>query len=231
MRELSEKEIEIEYRDVKLTDIPDMWNDIERNLAPKRRKRVIPVRRIASMAAVVAAVILLIPVASVVLQSEKGNMDANDGMGEDVNQEMMDAENNMASDESEQKAEDNNEDSAANGDDGSEQEDVGPNEPDGLKDIVLQLEVEIHKAAERGKGIIIAATVADILNDSSEGVQDFYEIGEEVVIIYEYDELGYTIEDFTGNLVIACEEKEGEFKLLEILEKKELDHCIWNHGS
>ena len=35
MRELSEKELELEYKNLKLTDIPDMWENIERNLAPK----------------------------------------------------------------------------------------------------------------------------------------------------------------------------------------------------
>lgn len=38
MREFSEKELEEKYKDLKMQDIPDMWEDIERNLAPKKVK-------------------------------------------------------------------------------------------------------------------------------------------------------------------------------------------------
>ncbi len=98
MRELSEKELELEYKNLKLTDIPDMWENIERNLAPKnpvkaeqikegiqkkkpekqqaeaeiqQKKKVVPIRRISSIAAAVAVVLLLVPVANVVMSGGK----------------------------------------------------------------------------------------------------------------------------------------------------------------
>lgn len=95
MKELSEKELENEYKDLKMTDVPDMWADIERNLAPKeskepddskpsgedlklvpiRMKNRIPIKKIASMAAVVAAVLLLVPVAHVIQKGTLNSMD------------------------------------------------------------------------------------------------------------------------------------------------------------
>ena len=38
MRKMSEKEIEKIYKDLKLTDIPDLWDNIEGNLAPKSKR-------------------------------------------------------------------------------------------------------------------------------------------------------------------------------------------------
>lgn len=106
MREFSEKEIEEKYKDLKMMNVPDMWEDIERNLAPKNvefknvesknaesqmtekkadnkkavgsRGKRIPIGRIASIAAVLAVVLLAVPVWNMIRQGVDGTMKSSD---------------------------------------------------------------------------------------------------------------------------------------------------------
>lgn len=37
--EFSEKELQDNYKNLKMMEVPDMWDEIERNLAPKKKKK------------------------------------------------------------------------------------------------------------------------------------------------------------------------------------------------
>lgn len=76
--ELSEKYLTSNYRNIKMTDVPPMWEEIERNLAPKKPRRAIPLRRLASLAAVVLAVLILVPVLYVLRQGQGKKMSQSD---------------------------------------------------------------------------------------------------------------------------------------------------------
>ncbi len=66
MKEFSEKELEDQYKNWKMMDVPPMWEEIEKKLAPKekrvpasvgKRKRV-PMRRMAAAAAILCVLLL-----------------------------------------------------------------------------------------------------------------------------------------------------------------------------
>ena len=215
MRELSEKELEKEYKDLKMTDIPDMWDDIERNLAPKKKKRVVPIRRIASMAAVVAAVAVLVPVMYVIQQGGKKNASMDSAVNENASM---------------------SESADMNGSAGMEESFQESSDVYNKMENILQLEIRVQNVEKTEGGLLILATVTDHpdSNDSDEaGQSSGYQPGDEIRILYEYEEnesgesdkkedpesgdMGYAEEDFSGILKVLCEKTEENLKLLEIL--------------
>lgn len=70
MNKLSEKELEKYYKELRMTDVPPMRDEIERNLAPREtvRKntiplwRRIPVKQLSAAAAVLVVALLLVSV-------------------------------------------------------------------------------------------------------------------------------------------------------------------------
>ena len=206
MRELSDKELEDEYRDLKMTDIPDMWESIERNLAPKKPKKVIPIRTIASLAAVVAVVLLLAPVVRSIRQSED-MADANSAAENSVNS----ATSNDSWGETEQQT---NEQAQAEEDTEEEQEESGQGTAEHSEALEEQsqvtLTVLIQQVQEADNGLLILAEVTEA-EDSG------YQPGEQLHISYEYDEKAYQKEDFQGTLRLRLQKEEENLKLLEIL--------------
>lgn len=194
MRELSEKELEDEYRNLKMTDVPDMWKSIERNLAPKKQKKVIPIRPIASLAAVVAVVLLLVPVVRSIRQSKSGDM----------------AYENSAADNSVNSATSNDgwgETEEQTNDQAQAEEDT-EEEQEAQSQVTLMVLIQQVQEAENGLLILAEVTEAE---DSG------YQPGEQLHISYEYDEKAYQKEDFQGTLRLRLQKEEENLKLLEIL--------------
>ncbi len=194
MRELSEKELEDEYRNLKMTDVPDMWKSIERNLAPKKQKKVIPIRPIASLAAVVAVVLLLVPVVRSIRQSKSGDM----------------AYENSAADNSVNSATSNDgwgETEEQTNDQAQAEEDI-EEEQEAQSQVTLMVLIQQVQEAENGLLILAEVTEAE---DSG------YQPGEQLHISYEYDEKAYQKEDFQGTLRLRLQKEEENLKLLEIL--------------
>lgn len=95
MSKLTEKELLEQYKNLKMMDTPAMWDDIERNLAPKkvsagqedsgqtaegraaafRKKQVVSFRRWVSFAAVVLAVLVIGPVVYFIGTNQSKGMD------------------------------------------------------------------------------------------------------------------------------------------------------------
>lgn len=231
MREFSEKELQEEYKNLKMTEIPDMWDDIERNLAPKKKK-VISLRVLGSVAAVFAAVILIGPVLHVIQQGGMVSMDMltnesasmmesaesvvednesvesiveDNESAENVVQDMENVEN-MVEDNGGNYAEVN-----VGADTGDRKEstetEYTSNEQTAPKWNIIELEVEIQNTRAESGQLVITAKVLSPVDDS-------YAAGDVVEI--RGNEEQYQASDFAGVMSLQVEKKEENLILLEI---------------
>ena len=257
MRELSEKELEIEYKNEKLIEIPDMWEDIEGKLAPKKKKRVIPYGRIAAMAAAVIVMLVLGPVMYYMQQGGDKSMNNSydqEGVYDTYSDTCSDA---ITGDDSLECDEDNEEESnikgsatendctteesdasqntlqtgktesenAGNGNtqsQGTQNTDTNENTDTSGSETVLQIElkVQVQKVENTEGGLLILATVLEGQNSNSQAGSEqnsIFQDGDEISILYEYDEKDYEKADFSGILRVSCEKTDEKIKLLEIL--------------
>lgn len=218
--EFSENYLTSNYRNIKMTDVPPMWEEIERNLAPRKPRKVIPLRRLASLAAVVLAVLILVPVLYVLQQGQGKKMSQSDG-GLNSEAQMEDVDK-MESDGNEEElyievSKDSDEASGAVKDQGAQSSgasDIPKTETEELTGqeagSILQLQVQIQEArAEEGQLLIIAK----VLGASEVG----WPKGETVTLTC--DEGKYDLTDFQGtmSLEVIMEKEENIFKILEIL--------------
>lgn len=243
MKELSEKELELEYKNLKMMDVPDMWADIERNLAPKnpvrseQKKKAIPIRRISSIAAAVAVVLLLIPAANVVMsggkagdaaanQTTESAADISEGMEESAAESVTypEMESNTSTEEEgvrEELAEaETTEDMEyTQGDTEASTESV-KNENDSTTG-QQTLKIQIRQIQESEEGLIITATVLERIDDSLSEDAKNTEANQVVVITYPYSETGdvetYERADFPDIITVLVERTGENLKLLEIL--------------
>lgn len=106
MKEFSEKELEEAYKNVKMMEVPDMWEEIERNLAPKktagtesrkalepeqaasRKKKRTNVWKYTSAAAAAIVLLLILPVSYILNLTVGGRMDGS--KSDSVRQESAD---------------------------------------------------------------------------------------------------------------------------------------------
>lgn len=191
MKDLSEKEIEKEYKEIKMAEIPDLWDDIEKKLPPRRRKSGIRPRHLISMAAAAAVLVLLVPVLHVIRQGEKVGYDSSA-----VN-ESAETCDSAAREEKDGETEKNNI---------VDQESSSPADASDVRQLTLQVQM----VEETGEGMRIYGTVVE--SETGEG-----SVGKKVTVLYEYDENAYTREDFSGVLTISCVSDGETVKLLEIL--------------
>lgn len=218
--EFSENYLTSNYRNIKMTDVPPMWEEIERNLAPRKPRKVIPLRRLASLAAVVLAILILVPVLYVLQQGQGKKMSQSDGgfnseaqmedvdkMESDGNEEELYIEVSKDSDEASGAAKDQGAQSSGESDiaEPEAEELTGPEARD-----ILQLQVQILEArTEEGQLLIIAK----VLGASEVG----WPKGE--IVTLTCDEGKYDLTDFQGtmSLEVIMEKEENIFKILEIL--------------
>ena len=198
MRELSEQELEEQYKEAKMTDVPSMWDKIEGNLAdgervepvPDREQRAkkdivsfrkrIPVGKLAAAAAALAMVLLL---ASVV-KPLGGTLQKND--------ESVDYEKN--SDKAEP-------DASVQG----EKSNQADNSYD-LKPYACRITVQVKSVEAEAHQI-----TAEVLEAGESG----YLLGDEISVFYAGS--GYEEADFSGVLKLQVEKRAENFKLIEIL--------------
>lgn len=199
--ELTDNKLTEVYKDMKMTDTPSMWEDIERNLAQKKPKKAVPVWRMASLAAVLVAVVILVPVLFLLRQQthHKGVEIADGAAAENAEMEHKADQNQEADIFWNQEADGN---TGAKGN--SEQEAGGP---------VLQLQVEILKVKVEERGIMLTVKV---LQDES----GTYQAGAITTVLCEPGEDGkmeYEEADFQGTLNMKIKKEEKILKLFEIL--------------
>lgn len=211
MRELSEKEMEELYKNAKLTEIPDMWDEIERNLAPKKKKKS-PMKWIApitSLAAVMLLVLVLIPVIGRIGVSNSKDMamenvsgEQSEGTAEEIIGDQSVAENETAGDRFNEAEDSNPQQEMMIGTPPLySQDNVGSNNN------VWIATVKILALEETEQGLEILAEVIEEKEDIS--------IEQNITIYYEDDT--YEKQAFQGILTIKIEENEKKLKLLEIL--------------
>lgn len=250
MREFSEKELELKYKDEKLMEIPDLWENIERNLAPKNikpeceqkktsnkvvevrsRKKAdtkgISVRKIASIAAAVAVVILLGPTVYVIQQAKGGaTADCAGSAMEEIAfsagteaEEMEGAYFETPMEQSEESGiAVNSEEMVADSEEatGIQSEEAGiPSKETELESVPTErgdfseLSVEILSVEETEDELLL---LVEVLENS--GV---YQTGSQLEIICRQDDTDYEIADFSGEMRLQVQEVEKKIKLLKIL--------------
>ncbi len=187
MKELSEKELEDQYRNLKMTDVPDLWESIERNLAPKKpqkAKKTVPNRLVVPLAAAVAVAVLLVPVTGVLRQS---------GAGENMAYENFTGGSSDAADVSDSvtmPAEEQTE---------SPENDAQASRPeDGENQSQMELTVLVEQVRETDGGLALQAQVVEA-GDSG------YQPGNQLCIVCENGENSYQKEDFQGTLCLRVE--------------------------
>lgn len=262
MREFSEKELEEKYKDLKMLDIPDMWEDIERNLAPKnvesknaesqttekkanskkavrsRRKRI-PIGRIASIAAVLVVVLLVVPVWNMIRQGVDGTMKSSDCAVDEVTEGFYEAENmtesaedasanetlgeipeGVSPDESPTEipegflAEENSTESKEENQEGASEEESVRNDTDGRESGTAQEALQSKQLTIDVQILEVQETEAGLVirTELLEDV-DTHKTGEVLDISCDAGENA----EFTGKMKLLVEETEENFKLLQIL--------------
>ncbi len=237
MKELSEKELEKYYKELRMTDVPPMWDEIERNLAPKEkrepseviseneissisekepptvqkeadRKRTIPLwRRIPVKQLSAAAAVLVVALLLVSVLGAPGGSSKEDSAGADKS-ELLE-EKNSVEDRLTGKEEQKTDFSA----DG--QREPGMNEQSGLQVTVCVRTVEPLPEQPSGdagqstdQGFCVIAEVLD-------GGSSSYLTGDEISIYYYGSD--YQEADFTGTMKLQVEEVNKKINLLKIL--------------
>ena len=208
MKKMSEKELEDRYREQRMKDVPSMWDEIEKNLAPKEsaskntipfRKRI-PVKQLSAVAAILVVAVLLVSVLKPLWESahsEKADMSME---GDNSKWDSQYAENKELQD-------------SVNSTEPSNENLV---QPDMEMEAVIQLKVQVKSVqtasenAEQytGGGFRITAEVLDGGNSSY--------LPDDEIIIYYYGS-DYGTDDLTGTLTLQLEESEEILKLLKIL--------------
>lgn len=233
MKEFSEKELEELYKDVKLQEIPSMWEDIERNLAPKKPRKVLRFRHYASAAAVVLVLLLAVPVLQNIRKSDSGENLYNSSEGaaydtgasdssapesaeyESAGMEYpedvigQDAAPSEAGGESAEEATES--DGAVPGSGAAEKYDEGvsaENAADKTGVAFVQLGIEVQAIQESSEGFVITALVTDS-GDSS--------YREQTTLTILYEGTAYRAADISGTFRVKLVQEEKNLKLLEIL--------------
>lgn len=212
MKEYSEKELEDEYRNCKLQDIPDLWDGIEANLAPKKRKRgrQISFRPAATMAAAVLVLLVAAPVAANALKFSKvGNDSAAQMSGSGMDNNAASADGEKAADtvpreqldwEGQEESLDSDSPSAV------ESASMVPKEQ-GI------VEVQVLEAWQEAGAIRVRASLLE--ETERGGMPTDSQAGDIVTFIYEGED--YETSDFSGVLTLSYVKEENKFKILEIL--------------
>lgn len=197
MRELSEQELEEQYKEAKMMEVPSMWDKIEGNLAdrerielvPDREQRAkkdivsfqkrIPVGKLAAAAAALAVVLLLAsmvqPLAGMIQLNEKSVADGKSDKAEldaSIQDERLDGEDNSYD----------------------------------LKAYAIQITVQVKS---------VEAEAHQITAEVLEAGESSYLPGDEISVSYAGS--GYEEADFSGVLKLQVEKRAGNFKLIEIL--------------
>ncbi len=237
MKELSEKELEKYYKELRMTDVPPMWDEIERNLAPKEkrepseviseneissisekepptvqkeadRKRTIPLwRRIPVKQLSAAAAVLVVALLLVSVLGAPGGSSKEDSAGADKSE----FSGEKISDDCDTK--DMMEEKTSLSADG--QREPGMNEQSGLQITVCVRMVEPLPEQPLGdagqstdQGFCVIAEVLD-------GGSSSYLTGDEISIYYYGSD--YQEADFTGTMKLQVEEVNKKINLLKIL--------------
>ncbi len=214
MKEFSEKELEDQYKNWKMMDVPPMWDEIEKNLAPKenrvpvsvvKRKRF-PVRRMAAAAAILC-VLLLGPAwyqirKGLSVKSESGSVDesvSSDGSWEEAEagcapEEILDMAESSEAGASEEAV--------------SEEAVNKAEKAEGVPAPVFQAKIQVKEVQVLEQEVQVTAWIME------PGDGPFKE-EEEIVMLYEGEE--YQEADFSGVLHVRLQIEEKNLKLLEIL--------------
>ena len=234
MKEFSEKELEELYKDVKLQEIPSMWEDIERNLAPKKPRKVLKFRYYASAAAVVLVLLLAVPVLQNIRKADSGEnlynssggaaYDAGtsdssapesaeyESAGMEYPEEMIGQDAAPSEAGAEESTEETMEGDVADpgsGATGKYDENVSAeNATDKAGEASLQLEIEVWAVQETREGLVITALVTDS-GDSS--------YREQTTLTILYEGTAYRAADISGTFRVKLVQEEKNLKLLEIL--------------
>ena len=236
MTEFSEKELEELYKDIKLQEIPSMWEDIERNLAPKKPRKVFKFRYYASAAAVVFVLLLAVPVLQNIRKagSDNGGGDYNSSEGAAYDAGASDssapelaeyesADTGYQKDMTEQNAapteagtgesaEGSTESGGADPGSGAtgkyDEELSSESVADKTGEASQQLEIEVQAVRETREGFTITALVTDS-GDSS--------YREQTTLTILYEGTAYRAADISGILRVKLVQEEKNLKLLEIL--------------
>lgn len=223
--ELSDKHLMEKYKNLKMTDVPPMWEEIERNLAPKKLKKVVPFRRLASLAAVFLAVVVLIPVMYMIQRGQTKDMNSSDGMWADGaaqmdgNNEMEEAANAVGEEKEsvleDKIAEDGAVTEKAEADESVPEENVGSlqefaAEQQMQNGSLLRLQVEIVDVSQEGNKLVMQAKVLKTANGA-------YPEGEMISLVYEGTEYSLAAFKETLYLKVQMEREEEIYKILEIL--------------
>lgn len=210
MNKLSEKELEKYYKELRMTDVPPMWDEIERNLAPKKtdRKRTIPLwRRIPVKQLSAAAAVLVVALLLASVLGAPGGSSKEDSVGADksaVSGETLFDECNTQGTKEEKT-------------DFSREEQLDPdmNAQSGLQITVCVRSVEPLPEQPSGdagqstdEGFCVIAEVLD-------GGSSSYLTGDEISIYYYGSD--YQEADFTGTMKLQVEEVNKKINLLKIL--------------
>lgn len=244
--EFSEKYLTSNYRNIKMTDVPPMWEEIERNLAPKKPKKVIPVRRLASLAAVVLAVLILVPVLYVLRQgqgkksaSDSGfnsaaQMEDVDKLESDGNEEELYIEVSKDSDAASGEAKDSDialNETQKEGEnhaptDAAKDQGAQSSETSDIPESETETETEDITGQEAGSILQLQVQIQEVRTEEGQilitarvlGAPDGgWPQGETISLTCDEGKYGQTDFEGTMSLKVTMENEENIFKILEIL--------------
>ena len=209
MNKLSEKELEKYYKELRMTDVPPMWDEIERNLAPREtsRKSTIPLwRRIPVKQLSAAAAVLVVALLLVSVLGAPGGSSKEDSAGADKSvvsgEKLFDECNTQGT--KEEKTDFSRE----------EQLELGMNAQSGLQITVCVRSVEPlpeQPSGDAGQSLDEGfCVIAEVLDGGSS-----YLTGDEISIYYYGSD--YQEADFTGTMKLQVEEVNKKINLLKIL--------------
>ena len=216
------------YKEIKMAEVPDMWEDIERKLAPKaaQEKVKFPTRRLSFIAAIVAAVLLLGPVITVIQKSAL--MEKKDVSGvEENNAGRPSHESKPSYDVEKDNAEEGSKpwhDIDKNDSDGIDKSDGEMKNENAPLPERFELIASILEVRKTEGGFVIQIQVEEGVTAAEEGASSAEEIlgisdlkGCKLEITYIADEKGYEAEDFAGTLKLVLQKEGKNIRLMEIL--------------
>ncbi|MCI9149711.1 MAG: hypothetical protein HFI42_04315 [Lachnospiraceae bacterium] len=233
MKELSEKELKQLYKKEIMTDIPELWNKIEENLAPRtppgtqkpeaqQEQMALPIRGrqnsrrrwLAGLGAAAAAALLAIPVWQ--LQQGGGKNDNNSAAMEaedtDKAQNLAEETDGALAEGEDAPAENTDKAPASAEGEGAQAEKAG----DGDASAYQEWEEEFHLEAELSVEQVQTTMEGFLITGRIRMAEDnWFEIGEQATVFYEGN--AYREADFSGTIRVLLDVEEANVKILKIL--------------
>lgn len=216
MKKFSEKEIEESYKKEKMTDIPDLWEKIEGNLAPRERtgKGHRSFAWVSGLAAVLAIVLLTVPMWQLFSGGTKSDSGAPMEMADIAKDEsegsvsLWDENEQMNEGAPSADGEAPSADGEASSADAEEPSGNGEGPSGDTEEFRIRVTLQVAQVQTTMEGFLVTGEIL-------EAEENWFEVGERVTLFYEGD--AYEEETFSGTLRVVIDVEEENLKILEIL--------------